>query len=211
VGLFSKIVEWFKGPADDEEVIEIAARKAAEKAVAMAAREQAQSAPSEPAAEPVEKPVEKPKAKKPAPKKAAPAASVRFPGVTTYRELSILEKNSCAGADRASKTVATLTKELKETVLQIARLRNPVDADEATRDRLSKERAALRKQRDEKERTLTLAKNSGVGLERTADNCQFLIKQLTGQDVNHRKEARFNEVSVDITPEEVQLMRELLK
>ena len=275
MGLFSKIVEWFKGPADDEEVIEIAARKAAEKAAAMAAREQAQVAPEQaPAEAPVEAPaveqaaveqpaveqpaVEQPAAKKPAakkaaavksakpagkkaekktadkkpaekkpeakpeekpaPKKAVPAApareskaSDRFPGVTTFRELSILEKNSCAGADRASKTVATLTKELKETVLQIARLRNPVDADDATRDRLSKERAVLRKQRDEMERTLTLARNSGVGLERTADNCQFMIRELTGQDVNHRKEARFNEVSVDITPEEVEQMRELLK
>lgn len=256
MGIFSKIVEWFKGPAEDEEVIEIAAKKAAEKAAAMAAREQALSAETAPvespvekfieqaeesAAEPASKPVrapagktaaKKPAAKKPAEKKApaktaakpsakpaektaAPArevkASDKFPGVTTYRELSILEKNSCAGADNASRTVATLTKELKETVLQIARLRNPVDADEATRDKLSKERAALRKQRDEKERTLTLARNAGVGLEKTADNCQFLIKELTGQVVNHRKAARFNEVSVDITPEEVKQMREILK
>lgn len=270
MGLFSKIVDWFKGPAEDEEVIEIAARKAAEKAAAMVAREQALGAeaaaeespvekfieqPAEqvapkPAAKPVAKSAAKPKAekavkkaekkpaeKKPAPKKeskpeekkpvekkpvakpaakpAAPNKEVKatdkFPGVTTYRELSILEKNSCAGADNASRTVATLTKELKETVLQIARLRNPVDADEATRDKLSKERAVLRKQRDEKERALTLAKNAGVGLEKTADNCQFLIKELTGQVVNHRKAARFNEVSVDISPEEVKQMREILK
>ncbi len=236
MGVFSKIVEWFKGPAEDEEVIEIAARKAAEKAAAMAAREQAAArkaeseqspagqvapadkapdagkAPSEP------KPASKKTASKPVAKKVVPAvpernmtASEKFPGVTTYRELSILEKNSCAGADRASKTVAVLTKELKETVLQIARLRNPVDADQATRDKLSKERAELRKQRDEKERALTLARNSGIGLERTADNCQFLIRELTGQEVNHRKEARFNEVAVNITPEEVQQMRRLLK
>lgn len=266
MGLFSKIVDWFKGPAEDEEVIEIAARKAAEKAAAMVAREQALGAEAAAEESPVEKfieqpaeetavivaakPAAKPKAekavkkaekkpaeKKPAPKKeskpeekkpvekkpvakpaaksAAPNKEVKatdkFPGVTTFRELSILEKNSCAGADNASRTVATLTKELKETVLQIARLRNPVDADEATRDKLSKERAVLRKQRDEKERALTLAKNAGVGLEKTADNCQFLIKELTGQVVNHRKAARFNEVSVDISPEEVKQMREILK
>ena len=266
MGLFSKIVDWFKGPAEDEEVLEIAARKAAEKAAAMVAREQALGAEAAAGESPVEKFIEqpaeetavkvaaktaaKPKAekavkkaekkpaeKKPAPKKeskpeekkpvekkpvskpavkpAAPNKEVKatdkFPGVTTFRELSILEKNSCAGADNASRTVATLTKELKETVLQIARLRNPVDADEATRDKLSKERAVLRKQRDEKERTLTLAKNAGVGLEKTADNCQFLIKELTGQVVNHRKAARFNEVSVDISPEEVKQMREILK
>lgn len=266
MGLFSKIVDWFKGPTEDEEVIEIAARKAAEKAAAMVAREQALGAeaaaeesplekfieqPAEetavkvaakPAAKPkaekaVKKAEKKPAEKKPAPKKeskpeekkpvekkpvakpaakpAAPNKEVKatdkFPGVTTFRELSILEKNSCAGADNASRTVATLTKELKETVLQIARLRNPVDADEATRDKLSKERAVLRKQRDEKERALTLAKNAGVGLEKTADNCQFLIKELTGQVVNHRKAARFNEVSVDISPEEVKQMRGILK
>lgn len=266
MGLFSKIVDWFKGPAEDEEVLEIAARKAAEKAAAMVAREQALGAEAAAGESPVEKfieqpaeetavkvaakPAAKPKAekavkkaekkpaeKKPAPKKeskpeekkpvekkpvakpavkpAAPNKEVKatdkFPGVTTFRELSILEKNSCAGADNASRTVATLTKELKETVLQIARLRNPVDADEATRDKLSKERAVLRKQRDEKERALTLAKNAGVGLEKTADNCQFLIKELTGQVVNHRKAARFNEVSVDISPEEVKQMREILK
>lgn len=228
MGLFSKVVEWFKGPAEDEEVIEIAARKAAEKAAAMVAREQALGAEAAPEESPVEKPAVKKSAAKPAEKKpaektavkpaakpAAPSREVKatdkFPGVTTYRELSILEKNSCAGADNASRTVATLTKELKETVLQIARLRNPVDADEATRDKLSKERAALRKQRDEKERTLTLARNAGVGLEKTADNCQFLIKELTGQVVNHRKAARFNEVSVDISPEEVKQMREILK
>ena len=266
MGLFSKIVDWFKGPAEDEEVIEIAARKAAEKAAAMVAREQALGAEAAAEESPVEKFIEqpaeetaakiaakpaakikaekavkkaekKPAEKKPAPKKeskpeekkpvekkpvakpaakpAAPNKQVKatdkFPGVTTFRELSILEKNSCAGADNASRTVATLTKELKETVLQIARLRNPVDADEATRDKLSKERAVLRKQRDEKERALTLAKNAGVGLEKTADNCQFLIKELTGQVVNHRKAARFNEVSVDISPEEVKQMREILK
>ncbi len=246
MGFFSKIVDWFKGPAEDEEVIEIAARKAAEKAAAMAAREQALVTETAPEESPVEKPAErkvkksaaKPAAKtaakpvakqaekkaakpvaKAAEKKAAkpvtPArevkASDKFPGVTTYRELSILEKNSCAGADNASRTVATLTKELKETVLQIARLRNPVDADEATREKLSKERAVLRKQRDEKERTLTLARNAGVGLEKTADNCQFLIKELTGQVVNHRKAPRFNEVSVDISAEEVKQMREILK
>ncbi len=228
MGLFSKIVDWFKGPAEDEEVLEIAARKAAEKAAAMVAREQALGAEAAPEESPVEKPAVKKSAAKPAEKKtaektavkpatkpAAPSREVKatdkFPGVTTYRELSILEKNSCAGADNASRTVATLTKELKETVLQIARLRNPVDADEATRDKLSKERAVLRKQRDEKERTLTLARNAGVGLEKTADNCQFLIKELTGQVVNHRKAARVNEVSVDISPEEVKQMREILK
>jgi len=181
------IIEWLKGPEDDEEVIEAAARKAAAKAAAQLAAQM--SRPNN---------VDVP------PKRKVKKGTKRFPAVTSLKTLTVLAKNTAKGADQAYESVAGLEVELQKTVAEIARLRNPANADDDTRQALSVQRAQLRDNRDTISRKLALARDSGASLEVAADEYAFLIKALTGEAVDYRKKPRFNETAcVKITDSEL--------
>lgn len=134
----------------------------------------------------------------------------RFPGITSLRTLSVLAKNSARGADDAFVSYNVLSKEVSALVQEIARLRTPSDADPETAKKLSDKRAALRDERDAKDRSAKLAYDRGVSLEGAYDEYSYLLKRLTGEEPKLRRVPRFNqEVKVNVSDEDLQALIEI--